>query len=284
MMHDSKGVARLFAAPFAIWAAIFIVLPLFFVFYHGLTDGQGAFTLANLWEAVQLEYLQALGLSVELALISTLICLVLAYPLCMILQQIKRGRMLLIFLLFLLPLWMNSLLTTMAWQTILEKNGIINSILHAFSLSEVTLINTPLAIVIGMVYNFLPYMVLPLYVSLSHIDKSIIEAAHDLGAGHWQTFRRIVFPLSLPGVISGCTMVFIPALTTFVISALLGGNKILLIGNIIEQEFTAAYDWQLGSALSMILMVFIILNIVLEAFSGHGAEEKVEQAEQGVKS
>ena len=268
MMHDSKGVARLFAAPFAIWAAIFIVLPLFFVFYHGLTDGQGAFTLANLWEAVQLEYLQALGLSVELALISTLICLVLAYPLCMILQQIKRGRMLLIFLLFLLPLWMNSLLTTMAWQTILEKNGIINSILHALSLPEVTLINTPLAIVIGMVYNFLPYMVLPLYVSLSHIDKSIIEAAHDLGAGHWQTFRRIVFPLSLPGVIS----------------ALLGGNKVLLIGNIIEQEFTAAYDWQLGSALSMILMVFIILNIVLEAFSGHGAEEKVEQAEQGVKS
>ena len=269
MMHDSKGVARLFAAPFAIWAAIFIVLPLFFVFYHGLTDGQGAFTLANLWEAVQLEYLQALGLSVELALISTLICLVLAYPLCMILQQIKRGRMLLIFLLFLLPLWMNSLLTTMAWQTILEKNGIINS--------------TQGAIVLGMVYNFLPYMVLPLYVSLSHIDKSIIEAAHDLGAGHWQTFRRIVFPLSLPGVISGCTMVFIPALTTFVISALLGGNKILLIGNIIEQEFTAAYDWQLGSALSMILMVFIILNIVLEAFSGHDAEENVEQAEQGVK-
>lgn len=146
MMHDSKGVARLFAAPFAIWAAIFIVLPLFFVFYHGLTDGQGAFTLANLWEAVQLEYLQALGLSVELALISTLICLVLAYPLCMILQQIKRGRMLLIFLLFLLPLWMNSLLTTMAWQTILEKNGIINSILHALSLPEVTLINTPLAL------------------------------------------------------------------------------------------------------------------------------------------
>ena len=268
MMHDSKGVARLFAAPFAIWAAIFIVLPLFFVFYHGLTDGEGAFTLANLWEAVQLEYLQALGLSVELALISTLICLVLAYPLCMIMQQIKRGRMLLIFLLFLLPLWMNSLLTTMAWQTILEKNGIINSILHALSLPEVTLINTPLAIVIGMVYNFLPYMVLPLYVSLSHIDKSIIEAAHDLGAGHWQTFRRIVFPLSLPGVISGCTMVFIPALTTFVI---------LLIGNIIEQEFTAAYDWQLGSALSMILMVFIILNIVLEAFSGRDAEKDVEQ-------
>lgn len=281
MMHNSKTMARLFAAPFSIWAAIFIVLPLFFVFYHGLTDAEGAFTLANLREAVQIEYLQALGLSVELALISTVICLVLAYPLCMILLSIKRGRMVLIFLLFLLPLWMNSLLTTMAWQTILEKNGIINMILHALSLPEVTLINTPLSIVIGMVYNFLPYMVLPLYVALSHIDKSIIEAAHDLGAGHIQTFRRIVFPLSLPGVISGCTMVFIPALTTFVISALLGGNKILLIGNIIEQEFTAAYDWQLGSALSMILMVFIILNIVLEAASGREAKK---DAVQEVKS
>ena len=186
--------------------------------------------------------------------------------------------MLLIFLLFLLPLWMNSLLTTMAWQTILEKNGIINMLLQALGLPTAALINTPLAIVIGMVYNFLPYMVLPLYVSLSHIDKSIIEAAHDLGAGKWQTFRRIMFPLSLPGVISGCTMVFIPALTTFVISALLGGNKILLIGNIIEQEFTAAYDWQLGSALSMILMVFIILNIVLEAFADRDAK-KTQEAE-----
>ncbi len=230
MMHDSKSVARLFAAPFTVWAVLFIVLPLFFVLYHGLTDGEGAFTLANLWEAVQMEYLRALGLSVELALVSTGICL--------------------------------------------EKNGIINRVLHALALPEVTLINTPLAIVIGMVYNFLPYMVLPLYVSLSHIDKSIIEAAHDLGAGRWQTFRRIVFPLSLPGVISVCTMVFIPALTTFVISALLGGNKILLIGNIIEQEFTAAYDWQLGSALSMILMVFIILNIVVEAFSERNAKEQ----------
>ncbi len=272
-MQNNKTVTRLFAAPFAIWAVIFIVLPLFFVLWHGLTDADGAFSLANLAEAVQIEYLKALGLSVELALISTVVCLVLAYPLSLILQEIKKGRMLLIFLLFLLPLWMNSLLTTMAWQTILEKNGIINMILQALGLPTVSLINTPLAIVIGMVYNFLPYMVLPLYVSLSHIDKSIIEAAHDLGAGKWQTFRRIIFPLSVPGVVSGCTMVF-PALTTFVISALLGGNKILLIGNIIEQEFTAAYDWQLGSALSMILMVFIILNILLEAFADRDAKKK----------
>ena len=196
-----------------------------------------------------------------------MICLALAYPLCLILKERQQGRGVLIFLLFLLPLWMNSLLTTMAWQTILERHGIINMLLQALGLPALELINTPAAIVIGMVYNFLPYMVLPLYVAITRIDHSVVEAAWDLGANRWQTFRHVMLPLSLPGIVSGCTMVFIPALTTFVISALLGGNKVLLIGNIIEQEFTAAYDWQLGSALSMVLMVFIILNILLEAFS-----------------
>ena len=173
---------------------------------------------------------------------------------------------------------MNSLLTTMAWQTILEKHGLINMFLQSVGLPEVHIINTPLAIIIGMVYNFLPYMVLPLYVAINRIDSSIIEAARDLGANPYQTFRRVLLPLSMPGIVSGSTMVFIPALTTFVISALLGGNKVLLVGNIIEQEFTAAYDWQLGSALSMVLMVFIILNILLEAFTDNG-----EQAKKGVR-
>ncbi|WP_294157001.1 ABC transporter permease [uncultured Selenomonas sp.] len=267
-MFESKKIRNLLAAPFAIWAVIFIVLPLFFVLYHGLTDAAGALTFANLGDVLSWEYMSALGLSVELALVSTVLCLVLAYPLCLILTSMKTGKMVLIFVLFLLPLWMNSLLTTMAWQTILEKNGLINLALAALGLPGVTLINTSFAIVVGMIYNFLPYMVLPLYVSLSKIDKSVIEAAHDLGAGWTQTLRRILIPLSMPGIVSGATMVFIPALTTFVISALLGGNKVLLVGNIIEQEFTAAYDWQLGSALSMVLMVFILLNITLEAFSG----------------
>lgn len=266
-MSDSKSLQKLFAAPFCIWSALFIVLPLFFVLWHGLTDEAGAFTLANLLTVLQWEYLKALGLSVELALVSTVICLIVAYPLCLILHGLRRAKGVMIFLLFLLPLWMNSLLTTMAWQTILEKNGILNEILRSCGLPDFTLINTPAAIIIGMVYNFLPYMALPLYVSISRIDHSIIEAAWDLGANRWQTFRHVMVPLSMPGIVSGCTMVFIPALTTFVISALLGGNKILLIGNIIEQEFTAAYDWQLGSALSMVLMVFIILNILLEAFT-----------------
>ncbi|MBQ9615760.1 MAG: ABC transporter permease [Selenomonadaceae bacterium] len=262
------------ALPFALWAALFIVLPLFFVLWTGLTDGAGRFTAEHLSTVLQPEYLRALTLSVELALLSTCICLVLAYPLCLILRERRERQGLLVFLLFLLPLWMNSLLTTMAWQTIMEKHGIINMLLSALELPEVHLINTPAAIVIGMVYNFLPYMVLPLYVSISRIDESIIEAARDLGANPFQTLRRVLLPLSLPGIVSGSTMVFIPSLTTFVISALLGGNKVLLVGNIIEQEFTAAYDWQLGSALSMVLMVFIILNILLEAFTNSGEQGK----------
>ena len=265
---------RFLALPFILWAMFFIVLPLFFVLGTGLTNEAGDVTLANLLTVLQSEYLRALGLSVELALISTFICLLLAYPLCLILKAKRDKRGLLVFLLFLLPLWMNSLLTTMAWQTILEKHGLINMFLSYLGLPAVHLINTPAAIIIGMVYNFLPYMVLPLYVSLSRIDESIVEAARDLGANFWQTLRHVLLPLSLPGIVSGCTMVFIPALTTFVISALLGGNKVLLVGNIIEQEFTAAYDWQLGSALSMVLMVFIILNILLEAFTDNGEHRK----------
>lgn len=265
---------RMLALPFALWAVLFILLPLLFVLGTGLSDGAGHFTLSNLGTVLQSEYLKALGLSVELALISTFICLLLAYPLCLILREKRESRGLLVFLLFLLPLWMNSLLTTMAWQTIMEKHGLINTCLAALGLPELHLINTPAAIIIGMVYNFLPYMVLPLYVSISRIDESIIEAARDLGANSWQTLRHVLLPLSLPGIVSGSTMVFIPALTTFVISALLGGNKVLLVGNIIEQEFTAAYDWQLGSALSMVLMVFIILNILLEAFTDSGEQGK----------
>ena len=278
-MNERLSSQRFLALPFGIWATLFIVLPLFFVLWNGLKDVEtGGFTLVHLQTVLQWEYLKALGLSVELALISTFICLVLAYPLCLILRERKESRGLLVFVLFLLPLWMNSLLTTMAWQTILEKQGLINMFLQSVGLPEVHIINTPLAIIIGMVYNFLPYMVLPLYVAINRIDSSIIEAARDLGANPYQTFRRVLLPLSMPGIVSGSTMVFIPALTTFVISALLGGNKVLLVGNIIEQEFTAAYDWQLGSALSMVLMVFIILNILLEAFTDNG-----EQAKKGVR-
>lgn len=265
-MINSAAIRNLFAAPFLIWAVLFIFFPVVAIAWYGLTDAQGAMTLANISLMTHWEYLKALELSIVLALISTVICLIVAYPLCLILTEKKRGKGSLLLLLFILPMWMNSLLTTMAWQTILEKNGILNQFLRLLSLPDVSLINTPAAIVIGMIYNFLPYMVLPLYVALSKINGNVIAAARDLGASSWQTFTKVILPLSLPGAISGITMVFIPSLTTFFISGLLGGNKILLIGNIVEQEFTMAYDWHLGSGLSLVLMVFIVINMAVTAY------------------
>ena len=175
-------------------------------------------------------------------------------------------------LIFILPMWMNFLLRTLAWQTLLEKTGVINSILSTLHLPALNIINTASAIVLGMVYNFLPFMVLPLYNVLVKIDKSVINAAYDLGANGVQTFVRIIFPLSLPGMFSGITMVFVPALTTFVISKILGGSKILLIGNVIEQEFTQTGNWNLGSGLSIVLMLFIIFNMVISVITDKEGE------------
>lgn len=175
-------------------------------------------------------------------------------------------------LIFILPMWMNFLLRTLAWQTLLEKTGVINSILSVLHLPSLNIINTPYAIVLGMVYNFLPFMVLPLYNVLVKIDKNVINAAYDLGANGAQTFFRIIFPLSLPGMFSGITMVFVPALTTFVISKILGGSKILLIGNVIEQEFTQTGNWNLGSGLSIVLMLFIIFNMVISVITDKEGE------------
>ena len=214
-MNKSRRITQVFAAPFLLWAVIFIFIPLLFIAWYGTTDGTGAFTTANLSVIFHWEYLKSLELSIFLGLVSTLACLVIAYPVCLILTEKKRGKSPLIFVLFILPMWMNSLLTTMAWQTLLEKNGIINQFLRLLSLPDVALINTPFAIVCGMIYNFLPYMVLPLYVSLSKINRNVIHAARDLGASPFQTFTKVVFPLTLPGIISGITMVFIPSLTTF---------------------------------------------------------------------
>lgn len=265
-MIDSKAIRHLFTLPFLIWAVLFVFCPVLFIFWYGFTDASGSFSLENITIIGHWEYLKSLELSILLALVSTVICLLIAYPLGLILTEKKQSRGSLLFLLFVLPMWMNSLLTTMAWQTILEKNGILNQFLRLLSLPDTALINTPAAIVIGMIYNYLPYMVLPVYVALSRINKNVISAARDLGASPWQTFTKVILPLSLPGAISGITMVFIPSLTTFFISGLLGGNKILLIGNIVEQEFTVAYNWRLGSGLSLILMIFIILNMAVTAY------------------
>ncbi len=272
-MFRSVGIRNLFLAPFCIWAGVFIFVPLIFIAWYGVTNADGNFSLENLEMIFQTEFFRSLEVSVILALVSTIVCLILAYPLCLILVERAKSAGLIITLLFVLPLWMNTLLSTMAWQTILEKNGILNQLLRFFSLPDFTLINTSAAVVIGMIYNYLPYMVLPLYVALSKIDLSVIEAAKDLGASTWKTFYKIILPLSLPGAISGVTMVFIPALTTFAISALLGGGKLLLIGNVIEQEFTFEYDWHLGSALSIVLMIFIVVNMIITLAFDNSHEE-----------
>lgn len=253
------------SAPYILWSAVFIIIPLCMIFYYGLTDKTGAFTLDNIIAITTAGHAKALRLSILLSLISTLVCFLLAYPLAMILANMKTSRHTFIILVFILPMWMNFLLRTLAWQTLLEKNGVINNVLTFFNLPALKIINTPSAIVLGMVYNFLPFMILPLYNALSKIDNNVINAAHDLGADNIYTFIRIILPLSVPGIISGITMVFVPALTTFVISALLGGSKLLLIGDVIEQEFTRTSNWHLGSGLSIVLMIFILINMVLSA-------------------
>ena len=260
-----KNKQKLLATPYFFWAVAFIIIPILMVFYYGFIDSAGHFTMQNILAIASPEHSKALFLSIRLSLVSTLICLLLAYPLAMILANKSVNQNQFIVLIFILPMWMNFLLRTLAWQTLLEKTGVINSVLRFLSLPTLDIINTDAAIILGMVYNFLPFMVLPIFNSLSRMDQDLINAARDLGANNVKTFCRIIFPLSLPGVISGITMVFVPALTTFVISSLLGGSKILLMGNVIEQEFTQASNWNLGSGLSMVLMLFIILSMIVTA-------------------
>lgn len=266
---------KLLSAPFLFWSALFIIIPLCMVFYYGLTDKTGAFTLENIMAITTAEHSKALWESIELSLISTVLCFLLAYPLAMILSNMNVNQNSFLVLIFILPMWMNFLLRTLAWQTLLEKTGVINSILEFLHLPTLNIINTPSAIVLGMVYNFLPFMVLPIYNVLVKIDRNVINAARDLGANSVQTFFKIILPLSLPGIISGITMVFVPALTTFVISKILGGSKILLIGNVIEQEFTQTGNWHLGSGLSIVLMLFIIFNMVISAVTDKDGEVSV---------
>ena len=254
----------LLSGPFKVWTIAFTVIPLILIFYYGLTAQEDRrFTLSNILKIATPEYRKALLLSLMLSLISTIICLVMAYPLAMILAGMKLRSTGLIVMIFIIPMWMNFLLRTMAWQTLLEKSGVINMILNALHLPSLNIINTPYAIVLGMVYNFLPFMLLPIYNSLVKIDPAVINAARDLGAGPVQTFFSITVPLTIPGIISGITMVFVPALTTFVISDLLGGSKILLIGNVIEQQFKQVNNWHVGSGLSLVLMVFILLSMAI---------------------
>lgn len=243
--------------PYIVWLIGFTIIPILIIFYYAFTSNEFNFTLDNILNIP----LKPIILAIVLSLISTIICLILSYPLCLILSRFKLKNNNFIIFLFVLPMWMNFLLRTLAWQTILEKNGVINHILKLIGLNPIKIINTPTAIIIGMVYNFLPFMILPIYNSLIKIDDDVINASMDLGATKTQTFFKIILPLTKPGILSAVTMVFVPSLTTFAISDILGGSKIYLIGNVIEQEFKQGDNWHVGSGLSFILMIFVLISM-----------------------
>lgn len=260
-------------APYLVWMGGFIVIPLLLILYYAFTTKGGVFTFSNVAEILRWENYKPLFLALLLSLASTVFCFILAFPLALVLRNKKIGRGSFVAFIFILPMWMNSLLRVLAWQTLLERKGVLNEILACLHLPEQHLINTPYAIILGMVYDFLPFMILPIYNTMSKIDDNTINAAYDLGASFFTTLWKVILPLSIPGIVSGVTMVFVPALTTFAISNILGGGKIYLIGNVIEQEFTQNSNWNVGSGLSMILMVFIILSMaVLSRYdTGEGA-------------
>ncbi len=254
---------QLLAGPYLVWMAGFILLPLLLIVYYAFTNSAGDFTMANIISIFHKVHLKALWLSVKIALQCTVICLILSYPLAMILAKVNVTQQNFIVFLFILPMWMNFMLRVLAWQMILSNNGILNAVLDFFHLPNIHVLGTPGAVVFGMVYDFLPYMILPIYNSIVKIRKDMIEAAQDLGAKNHVIFVKIIFPLTLPGVMSGIIMVFVPALTSFVISNLLGGGKVLLIGNIIEADFMQFFNWNLGAGLSLVLMVFVIVSMAV---------------------
>jgi spermidine/putrescine transport system permease protein len=253
-----KTNSRLLSAPYTVWMSIFIILPMVLVGYFAFTDKQGSFTLENILSVGQ--YSNVFLRSIWLGAVATVICLVLGYPLAYIIAKLPAKRQSVMVMLVMLPMWMNFLLRTYAWMTLLEDNGLINAALSAVGLPRVHMINTAGAVVLGMVYNYIPYMVLPLYSVLTKIDESVIEAAQDLGASDSKVFLKVVVPMSMPGVISGVTMVFVPAVSTFIISKMLGGGGNLLIGDLIDMQFLgSAYNPNLGSAISLVLMVIILI-------------------------
>jgi len=255
---------HLITLPTIIWMSIFVIIPLVMIVYYGITSKEdGSLTFDNIKLISNPIYRRALWLSLKLSFQNTVLCLILAYPLALILKNMKIKSNSFIILVFMLPMWMNFLLRTLAWLNILENNGVVNLVLTAVGLNGIQIINTNTAVLLGMIYNFLPFMILPLYNTLSKIDDNVINAARDLGANGFQTFTRIILPLSVPGIISGVTMVFVPSLTTFVISDILGGSKITLIGNLIEKVFKQTFNMNAGSGLSLVLMVFILISMAL---------------------
>ena len=281
-----KPKLSLFSIPYVVWMALFVVAPIVLVVVYAFSSDAGGFTLGNFSRMGT--YAVVFGRSFKLALIATLICLVIGYPVSYLMsregERFQRAAMVLI----MLPMWINFLLRTYSWMSILENNGLLNRLfqrigliglynsLTGSSLQFFPMMNTQGAVVLGMVYNYLPFMILPIYSVIVKLDGSLVEAAHDLGANSVVAFRRVIFPLSLPGVLSGITMVFVPSVSTFAISTMLGGGTELLLGDLIEQQFLGgAYNPQLGAAIAMVMMVIVVLCMWVMNRFGEGEEQAV---------
>ena len=293
--------AKWAAGPYLLWMVVFVIVPLILIGVFAFTteapfdlegnrlteeeaallieeqgedavENKTVFTLNHLFEVS--EYLPVLLKSAWLALIATAICLIIGYPMAYFMSRFRREWQQVIQMLIMLPMWMNFLLRTYAWMTLLEKNGWINRFLGLFDIGPFNMINTQGAVVLGMIYNYLPFMILPLYSEMLKIENTTIEAAQDLGAGSVRVFTKVVIPLSMPGIASGITMVFVPAVSTFIISRMLGGGTNMLIGDLIDLQFLGnAYNPNLGAAISLVLMVFIILCMSITNQLDNGDEE-----------
>jgi spermidine/putrescine transport system permease protein len=244
--------------PYVIWMLIFIFAPLCLVVYFAFTDGRGNFTLDNLGALAN--YGPVFLHSIVIAIISTAVCLIIAYPVSYMLSRMKAYRQKIMLMIIILPMWMNFLLRTYALMGLLEKNGLINKFFALFGLGPFTMINTNGAVILGMVYNYIPFMIMPLYSTMVKIDQSLIEAAQDLGGNVWDVLSKVLMPLSMPGITTGITMVFVPSCSTFAISRMLGGDAVYMIGDLIDLQFFGnRYNPNLGSAMSLVLMVLVLL-------------------------
>jgi len=265
---------RYFSIPYIVWMGIFVVAPVFFVLVYAFTTADGYPTLQNF--AAMSRFTSVFVRSFLLAFISTVICILIGYPIAYILSREGLRIQRLIIMLIILPMWMNFLLRTYAWMSILENTGLLNRFLAFLGLPTLNIINTPAAVVIGMVYNFLPFMILPVYSVIMKIDRSLYEAAQDLGANSFSVFRKVIFPMSLPGVLSGVMMVFVPAVSTFVITQLLGGGMVMMLGDLIEMQFLGtAYNPQLGSAIALVMMFIVIIFMYFVNKFGQNDEKAV---------
>ena len=259
-----------FSGPYILWIIVFTVLPLGAIIRYALTDQAGHFTFENILAMFSPVHIKALWFSLKIAVGCTAFCILLSYPMVLAMKHLGLGRKSFSLYIIILPMWMNFILRILAWQMILSNNGILNLIITKLGFEPVKIANTSAAIMIGVVYDYLPYMMLPIYTAIMDINEDLIEAAKDLGADSFTVFFKVILPLSFPGLVSGTVMVFIPSMTSFVVSDILGGGKLQLIGNIIEQEFTTGNNWHMGAGLSVALMFFVMISMV---FTGKKDDE-----------